>query len=116
MIDIRANICNCIDNTMKTNKLTNEGLASFVGKNEATVRAWRTHKIVPSIDLLPNIAEYLKITLNELLGITPASLTDEEYEVIRKYSKDEKFKSIVNKIAKDDKIKEALYLIVDSTK
>ena len=46
MIDIRTNICNCIDNTMKTKKLTNEGLASFVEKNEATVRAWRTHKIV----------------------------------------------------------------------
>lgn len=116
MVDIRENICNCIDTNLKAKKLTNEGLASFVGKNESTVRGWRTHKIAPSIDLLPGIAEYLGVTLNELLGLTPDSLCEEEYIILKKYLNDDKFKAIVNKITTDDKIKEALYLIVDSTK
>ena len=115
-VDISINICNCIDKTIKSKNLTNEGLGSFVGKTEATVRGWRTHKIVPSIDLLPGIAEYLGVSLNELLGLTPDTLTEEEYSILKKYLNDDKFKAIVDKITTDDKIKEALYLIVDSTK
>lgn len=49
-------------------KVTQEELAEFVGVTKASVSKWETKISMPDIALLPQIASYFDITIDELLG------------------------------------------------
>lgn len=49
---------------------TNKWLAEQLGKSEVTVSRWCTNEIQPSIEILAQIAELLKIDIKELLNST----------------------------------------------
>lgn len=46
---------------------TGKWLAEILGKNEATVSRWCTNESQPSLEMLVNIAETLKVDVRELL-------------------------------------------------
>mgnify|MGYP001006306665 CR=1 FL=1 len=49
---------------------TNKWLAEQLGKSEVTISRWCTNEIQPSIEILAQIAELLKIDIKELLNST----------------------------------------------
>ncbi len=52
-------------------KLTQEQLADFVGVTKASVSKWETKKSTPDIALLPRLATFFDVTVDELLGYNP---------------------------------------------
>ena len=61
--------------------ITQEELASFLGITKASVSKWETKQSYPDIMLLPCIATYFGVTIDDLLGYE-SQLSPEQ---IRKY-------------------------------
>ena len=60
-------------------KLTQEQLAAFVGVTKASVSKWETGQSLPDILLLPKLAAFFDISIDELLGYEPA-LSNEQIQ------------------------------------
>lgn len=58
-------------------KVTQEELACFLGVSKAAVSKWETETAYPDILMLPKLASFFDITIDELLGYDP-QLTPEE--------------------------------------
>lgn len=52
-------------------KITQEQLAMFVGVTKASVSKWETGQTMPDILLLPQLAAYFDVTVDELIGYCP---------------------------------------------
>lgn len=52
-------------------KITQEQLAAFMGVTKASVSKWETKQNLPDILLLPKLASFFDITIDELLGYEP---------------------------------------------
>lgn len=52
-------------------KITQEELADFIGVTKASVSKWETGQSLPDIILLPQLAAYFDVTVDELLGYEP---------------------------------------------
>jgi transcriptional regulator with XRE-family HTH domain len=61
--------------------ITQEDLANFLGVTKASVSKWETKQSYPDILLLPQIATYFNVTVDELIGYEP-QLSPEQ---IKKY-------------------------------
>ena len=55
----------------KENALTQEDLATFLGVTKASVSKWETGQSYPDIELLPRIATFFGISIDELVGYEP---------------------------------------------
>lgn len=55
----------------KQRKITQEELANFLGVTKASVSKWETNQSYPDILLLPQIANFFDITIDELIGYEP---------------------------------------------
>ena len=55
----------------KQKGITQDELASFLGVTKASVSKWENDQSMPDIILLPEIATYFNITVDELLGYEP---------------------------------------------
>lgn len=55
----------------KDRGLTQEDIASFLGVTKASVSKWETAQSYPDIELLPQIAMYFGISIDELVGYDP---------------------------------------------
>lgn len=62
-------------------KITQEELAQFVGVTKASVSKWETGQSLPDIMLLPQLATFFDVTLDELLGYEP-QLSKEQIQKI----------------------------------
>lgn len=62
-------------------KITQEQLADFIGVTKGSVSKWETGQSTPDILLLPQIATYFDVTVDELLGYEP-QLSSEQIEKI----------------------------------
>lgn len=51
--------------------VTQEELAQFMGVSKASVSKWETSQSYPDVTLLPRLASYFNITIDELVGYTP---------------------------------------------
>ena len=60
----------------KERKITQEELANYLGITKAAVSKWELNQSYPDITLLPIIAGYFDISIDELLGYEP--LMDKE--------------------------------------
>lgn len=65
------NIGENIFNLRRARKLTQEQLADFIGVTKASVSKWETGQSTPDILLLPRLAAYFDITVDELIGYRP---------------------------------------------
>ena len=65
------NISENIVRLRRERKLTQEQLADFVGVTKASVSKWETGQSMPDILLLPRLAAYFDVTVDELIGYQP---------------------------------------------
>ncbi|HCL4444811.1 TPA: helix-turn-helix domain-containing protein [Clostridium botulinum] len=78
------NIGKCIIHKRKEKGITQEQLANYIGVSKASVSKWESGSSYPDIVLLPELATYFNISVDELLGYSP-QLTKEDIKKI--YSK-----------------------------
>lgn len=60
-----------IANYRKKRKITQEELAGVMGVTKASVSKWETGITMPDVQLLPMLASYFGVTLDELMGYKP---------------------------------------------
>ena len=72
----------------KAAKMTQAELAEVLGVNRATVSKYETGVIVPSIEQIFTIADVLKISVLELLGIRPETDSEEDHILLIRLLKD----------------------------
>jgi transcriptional regulator with XRE-family HTH domain len=66
-----VNISKIITIKRKEKKVTQDDLAKFLGVSKASVSKWETGNSYPDIVLLPKLAAYFNISLDELMGYDP---------------------------------------------
>ena len=65
------NIADNIARIRKESHLTQSELADYLGVSKASVSKWETSQSYPDIEILPKIATYFGITIDQLLGYEP---------------------------------------------
>lgn len=78
------NLSNNIVRLRKSKSITQKELAEYLGITKAAVSKWEKGLSYPDISLLPIIAGYFDISIDDLLGYEPYM---EDDEVIRLYKK-----------------------------
>lgn len=67
----RLNIGENIVRLRHNRKITQEQLAEFAGVTKASVSKWETGQSTPDIMILPRLAAFFDVTVDELIGYTP---------------------------------------------
>jgi len=65
------NIAKAITNKRKEKGITQEELANYIGVSIAAVSKWETEQSYPDIVLLPQLAAYFNISIDDLMGYQP---------------------------------------------
>lgn len=89
----------------KSRGITQESFANYLGVSFQAVSKWERNESCPDITLLPEIAEFFAVSVDELLGIDRAKREAELTELIYNYDNffndgDEKHKAILDMIEK----------------
>lgn len=74
-----------LKNLRKSKNLTQEKLSDFLGVSFQSVSKWERGDTYPDITMLPEIADFFKISTDELLGINRAEKEKEITEKLQKY-------------------------------
>lgn len=82
------NISKCIIQKRKEKGITQEQLADYIGVSKASVSKWESSQSYPDILLLPEIATYFNITVDELIGYSPQLTKDDIKKIYTKFCKD----------------------------
>lgn len=77
----KLNISKCIVQKRKEKGLTQEKLAEYIGVSKASVSKWESGQSYPDILLLPELATYFNVSVDELLGYSP-QLTNEDIKKV----------------------------------
>ena len=77
-----------LSNLRKERKITQENLANYLGVTKAAVSKWELNQSYPDITLLPIIASYFDISIDDLLGYEPFMNDDEVKELYSKLIKE----------------------------
>jgi len=64
--------------------ITQEQLAEFIGVTKASVSKWETGQSLPDLALLPGLAAYFNISIDELIGFRPDMTREEIRHFYRK--------------------------------
>ena len=75
------NLANNIVTFRHNRKITQEQLADFLGVTKASVSKWETKQNMPDVVLLPKMASFFDVTIDELLGYKP-QLTKEQIQKV----------------------------------
>ena len=66
----------------KERKLTQEDLANFVGVSFQVISKWECGESYPDITVLPALAKFFNITIDELIGAEDESMPKQEENVL----------------------------------
>jgi len=77
------NLARTITTKRKEKQLTQDDLASFMGVTKASVSKWETGQSYPDITLLPHLAAFFNISIDELMGYEP-QMTDQDIRKLYK--------------------------------
>lgn len=80
------NIGKCIIQKRKERKITQEQLADYIGVSKASVSKWESGLSYPDITLLPQLASYFDISVDELLGYSPQLAKEDIKKIYNKFS------------------------------
>ena len=75
-----------IHDLRKAKLMSQRDLADKLGVSVQTVSKWENHVCMPDISMLPDIAKFFQVSVDEVLGLSP--LTGEEYTPVRSGEKD----------------------------
>lgn len=67
----KLNIAENIVRLRHEKKITQERLAEFIGVTKASVSKWETGQSMPDIIILPQLATFFDVTVDELIGYVP---------------------------------------------
>ena len=70
----------------KSHKLTQSDVADHIGVTKASVSKWETGQTMPDVALLPLIASFYNVTLDELMGYEPLLNREQIQEVYLQFS------------------------------
>lgn len=82
------NIAKMIVNKRKEKGITQDQLSKYMGISKASVSKWETGQSYPDITLLPQLATYFNISIDELMGYEPQMQKDEIDKLYHKLSSD----------------------------
>ena len=68
--------------------ITQEELAEYIGVSKAAVSKWETQMTYPDIALLPRLAAYFDISIDELMGYRPQMTKEEIRECYCRFNKE----------------------------
>ena len=74
-----------LKNLRKQKNLTQERLAEFLGVSFQTVSKWERGDTYPDITILPEIASFFRVSVDELLGVNRAEDEEEITSKLREY-------------------------------
>ena len=74
-----------LKNLRKQKNLTQERLAEFLGVSFQTVSKWERGDTYPDITMLPEIASFFRVSVDELLGVNRAKDEEEITSKLREY-------------------------------
>lgn len=96
----RKNITKAINSWFdKDSSRKNTDLANHFNVSEMTASRWHKGTHIPDVDLLPELARFLGISLSELFGIEDSNgLSDEEAEIILSYRNNPDMRDAVKKL------------------
>ena len=80
------NIASTIAKKRRDKGITQEGLAEYMGVSKAAVSKWEKAQSYPDITLLPRLAAYFNISVDQLLGYSPQLTIDEIRKLCRSQS------------------------------
>lgn len=87
-------------------KITQEQLADFVGVTKASVSKWETKQSMPDILLLPQLAAFFDVTIDELLGYEPQLSKEQIQKIYLELAADFakiSFEEVIEKVEKLEK-------------
>ena len=82
------NIAHSILNHRREKGLTQDALASYIGVSKASVSKWETGQSYPDITLLPLLASFFNITVDELIGYEPQMTREDIRQLYKRLSSD----------------------------
>jgi transcriptional regulator with XRE-family HTH domain len=82
------NISKVIVSKRKEKGVTQDDLAEYIGVSKASVSKWETAQSYPDITLLPHLAAYFNISIDELIGYLPQMTTQDILKTYHKFSDD----------------------------
>lgn len=78
------NISNVLLSKRKEKGVTQEALADYLGVTKASVSKWETAQSYPDITLLPHLATYFNISIDDLIGYLPQMTS---FDIKKSYQK-----------------------------
>lgn len=82
------NIADNIVRLRHDKKITQEQLAEFIGVTKASVSKWENQQSTPDITILPQLASFFDVTIDELLGYSPQLSKEQIQRLYQKFGKD----------------------------
>ena len=82
------NIAQTIIDKRKEKGITQEDLAEYIGVSKASVSKWETGQSYPDITLLPQLAAFFNISIDELMDYSPQLTGPDIKKLYHKLSKD----------------------------
>ena len=82
----QLNISKCIIEKRKEKGITQEQLAEHIGVSKAAVSKWESGQSYPDILLLPELATFFNVSVDELLGYSPQLTKEDIKKIYHKFS------------------------------
>lgn len=90
-------------------KITQEQVADFIGVTKASVSKWETKQSMPDILLLPKLASFFNVTIDQLLGYEPQLSKEQIQKIYQELSADFTQRPFAETIAKSRELVKKYY-------